>query len=617
MSSIYGKLKRSNEYDGESGKEEVGYLYFYPEIPMRIKISLADDLVESIIDISKSEEKDAFLSINDFPLITYSDILISKVNTLVKEEVISENWIKDFTSELIFNGEDEKAVQLGLVLSEKYLEKDELLDVVSVFSKSGQYIFYLKNSIFEMNKYNSFLLDLAKKSSGTIKVFAITNIEPINIDIISYLIEESYKGEREIAFLINYIMLTVDISEYMMSEELSSEQVNNLGYIIQYCIRSRGFRSIDVREEIVNNYIPLAIERGSDIYCLYSMLLIQNEIKKDNDFKLNRGNIQDSIEKELSKAKWEEVFKNSIKDSDTSVICIIELAKYYNYKLSFDELLPFIVKNSRDVNLYEYVTVIGSAEERIRLFEFFSGEFDIDYLTSKAQDLASEDLDTSYIDDILFLFIVKALRKIHKEGRALALKALNARINDTRWQAISILERYRDFSKKEISLIKAAIKTEPNTALRNRLESLIIGDMEFKREFINTNDIKVVPFVDDIYLMSTNIAGSSFRNQSYLQDELEESRRYYLALEENNPYDKNAVKVVGESGYVIGYIPKNENNVLSNLLKGGKYIYAVLEEYNLNEAYIRIKVYLSLKDVLDYCENTIELISYPESENKQ
>ena len=53
---------------------------------------------------------------------------------------------------------------------------------------------------------------------------------------------------------------------------------------------------------------------------------------------------------------------------------------------------------------------------------------------------------------------------------------------------------------------------------------------------------------------------------SEICDKLYEDDIVYLKREPNNPYDVKAIQVVTVEGYVIGYIPKEENFILKNLI---------------------------------------------------
>lgn len=614
MDSIYSKLKKTNRYNGSTGEEEINFLYFYSSIPTRIQALLADELIKSIMDMKVEKKKKVYLLMNDIPIISYSDALISKIKALVREGMISEIWLKNLIKTLVFEGVDKKAVQLGLLLAGEYIQKKYIQDVVETFCKDGDYIFYIKDMLYNMKKYNSFLYNLAQKSSGSVKIFCILNMEILDDKIKRYIIEESYKNEIEEELLIDYIILNVDIGEYIKSNQLTSEKVNNLGYIIQSYISYKELESLDIKEELVNNYIPLAIEKGNDIYCLYSMFLIKSEIEKDDKFLLNKKKIINDIKNVINQEKWKQTFIKAIYDNSVQADLIIELACYYSYKLSFDELEKFLVKEYKNINIYEYLAENGDISDREKIFNFFESKFDLDLIMDGPENILIEDVDSNYIEDILFLFVVRGLRKLSEKGKQIALRALSARLNDTRWQAINMLEKYESFTDEEIKLIELAEENEPNEDIRNRIKQINRFGV-IRKDFIKIEDIRITPYIDDIYLSSIEIGGIKERNQYYLQNELEQSTLYYITLYKENEYDIQDVKVVGPGGYILGYISKEEKNIFKNLMKGGKYLYCRLDEYDLTKSFVKVKVYLSLKDIVDYCQETIQLMAYPEGKN--
>lgn len=94
-----------------------------------------------------------------------------------------------------------------------------------------------------------------------------------------------------------------------------------------------------------------------------------------------------------------------------------------------------------------------------------------------------------------------------------------------------------------------------------------------------------------------------------MQREIKLSKMFNLVLEADNTFDKNSIKIAGESGFVIGYIPRKDNFILSNLLRGGRYLYCVVKEYNLDENYIIINIYLSYKNIVKEAETLIQMMT--------
>ena len=119
----------------------------------------------------------------------------------------------------------------------------------------------------------------------------------------------------------------------------------------------------------------------------------------------------------------------------------------------------------------------------------------------------------------------------------------------------------------------------------------------------------MVRHIKDVYLLTSSVARSQYRNREYVQRELKLSKVFNLVLEGDNHFDKNAIKIAGESGFVIGYVPRKENFILSNLLRGKRYLYCVVKDYNLDKNYIIINVYLSYKNIVKEAETLIQMMT--------
>ncbi|WP_236876373.1 HIRAN domain-containing protein [Clostridioides difficile] len=214
-----------------------------------------------------------------------------------------------------------------------------------------------------------------------------------------------------------------------------------------------------------------------------------------------------------------------------------------------------------------------------------------------------------YKIQMLFFIVLKGSKSLYPEGKNISLKGIFGNINEVRKESINILKRYREkLSLEELKIVKEAYEKEKNVILKDELRRVLYESNNLKKEFVNIEKIKVDEHGKDIYLTSIAVAGSRFRNREYLEKELEKSKIYYLTREKDNLYDEKAIKIVGETGYVIGYVPRKENYILSNLLDGGKLLYCRVTEYNLYEDCIYANVYLSYKDVIETVENSLKMV---------
>lgn len=611
MGSIFKQLQEVEGYDGYKESFEMNYLCIYENIPLREQVELANNLVDGILSMYKSESNEIYLlENNNFkPLICYFEIFIKKINTLVKEMMIDKKWLCKLTKELIYKSEKAEYVKLGLVLSEKYLEVENIREVVDTFSKSGEYVFYLSNTIKKLEFYNTYLYNLSKKATGSIKVFAIVNMEILDSKINSYLIEEGYKDTKYERLLINYIVSIIDLYEYLERRDLDREKINNLAHLICNYLLSVEFKYIGNKVILVNQFLPIVVTYGTTFKSLYSIFLIAINVLKDENIECDKVEFEKEMNAVLLSEKWKDIYFEALKNANGKTEDMIKMSEIYAINLSFDDLLPYLDRDIRDFEVYWYISKKGETSSKLKLLNFFEKKFNLDDLTGKMEDIEKDRLTQEYYDDMLFFIVIKGSNSLYPEGKNISLKGIFGNINEVRKESINILKRYREkLSLEELKIVKEAYEKERNIRLKDELRRLLYESNNLKKEFVNIEKIKVDEHGKDIYLTSVAVAGSRFRNRECLEKELEKSKIYYLNREKDNLYDENAIKIVGETGYVIGYVPRKDNYILSNLIDGGKLLYCRVTEYNLYEDYIYANVYLSYKDVIETVENSLKMV---------
>ncbi|NJI79650.1 restriction endonuclease [Clostridioides difficile] len=611
MDSIFKQLQEVEGYDGYKESFEMNYLCIYENIPLREQVELANNLVDGILSMYKSESNEIYLlENNNFkPLICYFEIFIKKINTLVKEMLIDKKWLCKLTKELIYKSEKAEYVKLGLVLSEKYLEVENIREVVDTFSKSGEYVFYLSNTIKKLEFYNTYLFNLSKKATGSIKVFAIVNMEILDSKINSYLIEEGYKDTKYERLLINYIVSIIDLYEYLERRDLDREKINNLAHLICNYLLSVEFKYIGNKVILVNQFLPIVVTYGTTFKSLYSIFLIAINVLKDENIECDKVEFEKEMNAVLLSEKWKDIYFEALKNANGKTEDMIKMSEIYAVNLSFDDLLPYLDRDIRDFEVYWYISKKGETSSKLKLLNFFEKKFNLDDLTGKMEDIEKDRLTQEYYDDMLFFIVIKGSNSLYPQGKNISLKGIFGNINEVRKESINILKRYREkLSLEELKIVKEAYEKERNIRLKDELRRLLYESNNLKKEFVNIEKIKVDEHGKDIYLTSVAVAGSRFRNRECLEKELEKSKIYYLNREKDNLYDENAIKIVGETGYVIGYVPRKDNYILSNLIDGGKLLYCRVTEYNLYEDYIYANVYLSYKDVIETVENSLKMV---------
>ena len=127
--------------------------------------------------------------------------------------------------------------------------------------------------------------------------------------------------------------------------------------------------------------------------------------------------------------------------------------------------------------------------------------------------------------------------------------------------------------------------------------SLTVSDKS-TLEVISKHDIgdMIKPFIKEIYLFETYIAGTSHVDNQELFESLKEGDSFILVREENK-YDEMAIKVLTKNDDKLGYIPERDNEIFSRLMDAGKKLTAKMIEKDRSGHFWQIKIGIYLVDI--------------------
>ncbi|MDU4889724.1 MAG: HIRAN domain-containing protein [Clostridium sp.] len=606
--SIFEKIKALKYPDSKSGMKEINYIYGREAITSNEQVISANRLCAEFA--RKFQEKSYGFSFDfcERPLIAFFKVFMDKINILVKEEEIDKSWIKALTKEYVFKSNSKDEVKLGLILAEKYLEEDELITAVEVFTRSGEFIYYLTKAIKNMPKCNSYMFKLLKETKGTLKIFALTNIEILSEEINTYIFEEGYKNKIYEEILVEYVLISGNIKAYLTEIEDNKNKINKFSYLIYKHLNNYKLKDSEIKYELIYQYLPLAL-KGSSFLALVCITSIWRQLVDLKDIDEVREELYKEINN-INKKKWTKIFFKELQRSNYKLKDMITIAEYYGLSLSFQDLKIFFEKKPMELDGYLYLTLMGSKRDKLEVFNFFQERVQMAGLLNGPENINTNNLNGSDSEYIILSLLINGLRDIYPEGKDLAIKCLNGGVNDIRGEAIKTLKKYKkQLTTEEKEIIKRAADNEPNFEVRKKFKMLCEELEEGKIEYINTKGMQVTRHIKDVYLLTSSVARSRYRNREYVQREIKLSKVFNLVLEADNTFDKNSIKIAGESGFVIGYIPRKDNFILSNLLRGGRYLYCVVKEYNLDENYIIINIYLSYKNIVKEAETLIQMMT--------
>lgn len=601
MDVIYDELNKKKEYDFYSGRREIEVLYSSENLNINEQVELCDYLLSMLMKMHESKIISPEFHLKDDILIECRDTLIRKIKVLMEENLLDKVWMESFTDFLLFKSNEKWMVKLGIILSQFYEDFNKIKNVIDVFSKSGEYIFYLDNAIKMMDGYNDYLFCLGKRSKGSIKLFALTNIDNYKDDYVRFIVEEGYKDEYYKNIYIKFILTKIDLLNYL-NNNINESKLDNLSYVVSVYLKENNISSSSINYKFIKEFLTILKVKGNSFYCLYCMYLIKESVldTAEDRFKAD-------IDKFLKNKNWFYIFKESVLKAKGESEAIIDLADYYGYQLTFEDFIPYLERNKRDMSIYFYIVQDGNKRDKIQMIKFFYNKFNIKNYIGNPVD--KEEVDDNS-DDIIFALVINASKNMPKEAKTIAMLGMFGNSNEVRMQAVRILRRYRDdINKKDWSIIKSCYDEEPNKDIKLLLDKLLFRDENNKKEVIEIKNKICEEHIEDVYLVTCNVCGTAYRHRGLLENEIEKSKIFYLERDTANEFNNSAIKIAGESGFVIGYVPEELCVILNNMIIGNKYLYAKIEDYDFDRDYIKVNIYESYEDVVDAINNTLQMIT--------
>ncbi|MEI6089048.1 MAG: HIRAN domain-containing protein [bacterium] len=105
-----------------------------------------------------------------------------------------------------------------------------------------------------------------------------------------------------------------------------------------------------------------------------------------------------------------------------------------------------------------------------------------------------------------------------------------------------------------------------------------------------------MPFVKEIFLIESQVAGTAYHNLKEIEPYINIADNMVFIREPENQYDNKAIAIMDVKGNRLGYIPKEKNEILANLLDAGKLIFGKLEHKQWLGDWLKLKIKVYLRD---------------------
>ena len=593
------------------------------------KNRLAEELTRILLKENYDEEK--LRRINEYittnPIIGYFDSFLKlfKDNFEANAKLETKYKLRDFTTKILIESGNSEEIKLAILMG-IFCEIDNIKEILEVFSIHNDYLFYVIKALENMGDCNNIIFEIAKKSYGYGKVFALMNLTPTSYEIKKWMIEDGCNNNVGVTELLSYSMLSLDIMEYLENTDFTIENVEVFSKYFSILLSEYGIDEIKDLIKVCNKFLGIINDINGGIYSLYAVIsiiysieaVILEDYKNGQKGNLNKFNdefkdIIENCKKIYGKEIWHKVIASAISNAKIESSVIISCAEKTKYKLRKKEFEIMLSRDFSNALLYKYAFSVGSKAIKKIAFDFGLEKLPMTQILRGQDELKIENLEYDDIFQICFFIIIKYLTYDDFKDRykEINLQALNSPVVETRNQAISNLQRFKgEFNSFDNEIINDAINSEMVPSIRKFLKSLTVKTTNKIKKYVEISGNMIIePHVRDIYLITLNIARTNEIDMNEIYNKIFEDDILYLKSSFENPEDEREIEIVTTWGYVIGYVPSENNIILRNLLDKGKYIYGKIKEISEEYNKINIKIYLSYKDIIEEITSTLSLLS--------
>jgi hypothetical protein len=105
-----------------------------------------------------------------------------------------------------------------------------------------------------------------------------------------------------------------------------------------------------------------------------------------------------------------------------------------------------------------------------------------------------------------------------------------------------------------------------------------------------------MPFIKEIFLIESQVAGTAYHNLKEIEPNMQISDNMIFIREPENQHDNKAIAIMDAKGNKLGYIPKEKNEILANLLDAGKLVFGKLDDKKWLGNWLKLKIKVYLRD---------------------
>ena len=621
-----GELYRYQDFDKSGLKEFNVAAHKVKELKLYEKNRLAYDFSKIFLDVSQG--KDNINSLNEYltlnPIVNYYESILKLFRGICEDKSRREP-IEKLIVDILIKSSFSEAVKSALVLA-PFVESYDIQEVLEAYSIHNDYLFYVLNSYELMGISNKILFDIAKKSKGYGRFFAVFHLRPITYDVIEWMIEEGSNNNVAVSELIYLNVISINLLEYIDNTQFSKEKIEKLSKSFSIMLSDYEINEVQDEIQVFTRILEEIDKYSGGIYSLYITISILYSIEADlieyyKEKKINlQVNLYDKYKDIMNKCKricnkeeWNDVVEKELNNIEIESSVLISCAEKIGYKLKKKEFENIFKRDYCNALLYKYAFAVANKSIRKYVYDTAMKKLRISDLISGPEEFSLEKLTYEDMEHICFFIMIKYMdyEEFKDEYKSLNMKAIKSPVIETRSQAVTNLERFKGtFTFEEKEYIKEVISCEMIDSIRRGLYAIIKDSTKKEKRIVNIDEFNgMVVHVKDAYMTSVEISEEDVYDPSSLFNKIHEDDIVYLVKDLDDEKGLPAIFATTDKGEVIGKMPKSIEEILLNLISNGKLLYGKIDHLSDDYEHISIKIILSYKDVLDELGNALILLS--------
>ncbi len=631
--SIYETILKQREDDSSlpytfqdpqlAGREDTLFILMTDGISFTQKEEIALQCCQIIKEMLTRQTDTAYNKIQPFlkqyPMRLFFIELRERLKALLEEELIDSQELNKLGMRLVKTSTSSEEVKLGIMILGLY-PNDLTMKVLRTLGFHSDYTVYAAESIRQSaTKENQFLFELLQNTDGYGRLAALFLIKAVSDEQKEWIINHSIKSDFLSSIYVNVALQKADIRHYLLYSPITAENYRHSMYVLAYREPTEEGqladdmllfmrKMVDARE-FATSFIEQAglvmiwlqvIDSWKRDYAYLEKQLDKTEQLSDYwDQRFNNyEEMIRMIEVFLNKPKWQHVALQELKVAKETDFLIVSVLQFLEMKPEMADFMPRLAANPLGLNLLDFFLANNPLYYFEEVCYYLSNllsdhVFDLPFKFEEEIEKESRDL---FKLNIWMETLFKTMLEKDLFALEWCLDALNYYHPKIRRLALQALRKYQDLWEEEDvdDALESLFEFEENKRNIRILRRLLKKEDDSNKEKMNLPLPYIIsePALTDKKLLDTYIAGMTYRDLSIVEELIKRGKILQLVREKDNEFDRYAIGITMEDGYLIGYVPKADNRVLATLLDSNEKLYALVETDALEADETMISIYL-------------------------